>query len=70
MTIANAVEKATKEGKDLSIPYWRTLESEDFLKEKYPVGVEVDKRLLEEEGSRVRQRDKEYIVEIHQVYLK
>jgi len=40
------------------------------LNEKYPGGAEVDKRLLEKEGSRVRQRDKKYIVENYQNYTK
>ncbi len=70
MTTANAVEEATREGKDLSIPYWLTLKSEGSLEEKYPGRVEVDKRLLEEEGSRVRQRDKKYFVENYQNYTK
>ena len=38
MTIANVVEEATREGRDLSIPYWRMLKSEGFLKEKYSIG--------------------------------
>jgi len=64
MTIANVVEEAAKEGKDLSIPYGRTLKSEGFLNEKYPGGLEAHKRLLEKEGFRVRQKGKKYFVEI------
>ena len=70
MTIANAVKEAAKEGKDSSVFYWRTLKSEGFLKEKYPVGVEVDKRLLEKEGFRLRQKDKKYFVKNYQDYTK
>ncbi len=70
MTIANAVEEAAKEDRDLSIPYRRTLKFEDFLNEKYPGGVEVHKRLLEKEGFRVRQEDKKYFVENYQNYTK
>ena len=70
MTIANVVEEAVKGGKDLSIPYWRTLRSEGFLNEKYPGGIEVDKRLLEKEGFRVRQKGKKYYVENYQNYTK
>ena len=62
MTIANAADEAAKEDKDSSIPYRRRLKSEGFLNEKHPVGVEVDKRLLEKEGFRVRQKDKKYFV--------
>jgi len=70
MTIANAVEEVAKEVKDLSIPYWRTLKSEGFLRKKYPDRVEVDKRLLEKVGFRVRQKDKKYLVENYQDYTK
>lgn len=32
------------------IPYWRTLKSDGELNAKYPEGIELQKRLLEEEG--------------------
>jgi len=62
MTAANAVEEASKEGKSLDIPYWRTLKANGFLNEKYPGGQEVHKRLLEEENFRVIARGKRYQV--------
>ena len=37
MTGANAVEEASKEGKSLDIPYWRTLKADGFLNENTPV---------------------------------
>ncbi|GAG01220.1 unnamed protein product [marine sediment metagenome] len=70
ITIVNAVEEAVEEDKDLSIPYRRRLKSEGFLNEKYLGGVEVDKRLLENKGFRVRQKDKKYFVENYQDYTK
>lgn len=70
MTIANAVEEAAKEGKDLSIPYWRTVKSEGFLNEKYPGGIEAHKELLQKEGFRVMEKGKRYFVENYQNYLK
>ncbi len=70
MTIANAADEVAREGKDLSISYWRRLKSEGFLKERYPIGVEVDKRLLEKEGFRVRQKGKKYFVKNYQNYTK
>ena len=70
MTIANAADEAVKEDKGLRIPYRGRLKSEGFLKEKYPGGVEVDKRLLKKEGFRVRQKDKKYFVENYQDYTK
>ena len=70
MTTANTVEEATRKGKDLNIFYWLTLKSEGFVEEKYPDRVEVDKKLLEKEGFRVRQKDKKYFVENYQKYTK
>jgi len=62
MTAANAVEEASKEGKNLNIPYWRTLKSKGFLNEKYPGGTEAHKKLLETEGHKVRKKGKKYFV--------
>ena len=38
MTAANATEEAAQQGKNLNIPYWRTLKSDGYLNEKYPGG--------------------------------
>jgi len=69
MTAANAVEEASKEGKSLDIPYWRTLKVDGFLNEKYPGGQEAHKRLLEEENFRVIARGKKYQVVDYEKYL-
>ncbi len=63
MTAANAVEEAASEGKDLGIPYWRTLKSQGFLNEKYPGGIRGHRRLLEQEGLTVRMKGKRAFVE-------
>ncbi len=54
----------------MSIPYRQTLKSKDTLNEKCPGGVESEKRLLEKEGFKVRQKGKKESVEIHQNYTK
>ena len=69
MTAANAVEEASKEGKSLSIPYWRTLKAGGFLNGKYPGGQEAHKRLLEGENFRVIARGKKYQVVDYEKYL-
>ena len=69
MTAANAVEEASKEGKLLHIPYWRTLKADGFLNEKYPGGQEAHKRLLEREGFKVIARGKKYRVVDCEKYL-
>ena len=62
MTAANAAEEAIKEGKSLDIPYWRTLKANGFLNEKYPGGLEAHKRLLENEGFKIKQKGRKYFV--------
>jgi len=69
MTAANAVEEASKEGKSLDIPYWRTLKANGFLNEKYPGGQEAHKRLLAGENFRVIARGKRYQVVDYEKYL-
>jgi alkylated DNA nucleotide flippase Atl1 len=69
MTAANAVEEASKEGKSLDIPYWRTLKTDGFLNEKYPGGQEAHRRLLEGENFRVIARGKRYQVVDYEKHL-
>jgi alkylated DNA nucleotide flippase Atl1 len=69
MTAANAVEEASKEGKSLDIPYWRTLKADGFLNEKYPGGQEAHKKLLEGENFRIIARGKKYQVVDYEKYL-
>ena len=69
MMAANTVEEASKEGKSLDIPYWRTLKADEFLNEKYPGGQEAHKRLLEGENFRVIARGKKYQVDDYEKYL-
>lgn len=63
MTAANAVEEAAAHGKDLGIPYWRTLKIDGFLNEKYPGGEEGQRRMLEEEGHKVSRKGRRLFVE-------
>ena len=53
MTAANAAEEAIREGRDLDIPYWRTLKIGGYLNEKYPGGADAHQSLLEREGHKV-----------------
>ena len=66
MTAANAVEEGAEEGKNLDIPYWRTLKTDGYLNEKYPGGAEAQKILLEKEGYPVIRKGKRYKVQNHQ----
>jgi hypothetical protein len=66
MTAANAAEEAAKQSKDLRIPYWRTLKADGFLNEKYPGGQEAQKDKLEDEGFKVIQKGKRYVVQDYQ----
>jgi alkylated DNA nucleotide flippase Atl1 len=69
MTAANAAEEAGEEGKDLSIPYWRTLKTGGFLNEKYPGGAEAHKKLLEKEGFKIIQKGRRFVVDTYEKYL-
>jgi hypothetical protein len=67
MTAANAAEEARKEGKDLNIPYWRTLKTGGFLNEKYPGGAEGHKKSLER--FKVTQKGRKLVVDSYEKYL-
>jgi alkylated DNA nucleotide flippase Atl1 len=69
MTAANAAEEAISEGKNLQIPYWRTLKADGYLNEKYPGGIADHQKLLEKEGFRVIRKGKQAFVENFNSYL-
>lgn len=69
MTAANAAEEAAKQGKPLTIPYWRTLKADGSLNEKYPGGTLAQKKLLEEEGFTILKKGKRYVVKEVQNYI-
>jgi hypothetical protein len=59
---ANAAEEQKQLGATDITPYWRTLKTGGLLNEKYPGGLEMQKRLLELEGHKIIQRGKKYFV--------
>ena len=59
---AGAAEEAAERGEKNTTPYWRTLKQGGVLNEKYPGGIEGQKRLLEREGHVVEQRGKRFVV--------
>ena len=69
MVAANAAEEAKKEGKNLNIPYWRTLKVNGFLNDKYPGGMETHKILLEKEGFVIGNKGKRFYVQDFQKHL-
>lgn len=69
MSIANAVVEAEKEGKYLSIPYWRTLKIDGSLNQKYPGGVEAQKKMLEDEGFEIVKKGGKYFVKNFQKFV-
>ena len=66
---ANAAEEKRQSGESDITPYWRTLKVGGVINEKYPGGVEGQKRLLEKEGHRVIQKGKKYVVIDHEKSL-
>lgn len=59
---AQAAEEEKQAGKKEITPYWRTLKTGGVLNEKYPGGIEGQKRLLETEGHKIIQKGKNYLV--------
>jgi alkylated DNA nucleotide flippase Atl1 len=59
---ANAAEEQRQEGKKDITPYWRTLKTGGVINEKYPGGVEGQKKLLKKEGHTVVRKGKNYIL--------
>lgn len=59
---ANAAEEQREKGEEDITPYWRVLKTGGMINEKYPSGVEAQKKLLEKEGHRVVQKGKRYVV--------
>jgi len=66
---AEASVEAASEGKKNTTPYWRTLKAGGVINEKYPGGVEGQKRLLEKEGHKVIQKGKKCVVVDFEKYL-
>jgi alkylated DNA nucleotide flippase Atl1 len=60
---AHAAEELKQKGERDTTPYWRTLRSGGMLNEKYPGGVEAQKRLLEGECHRVVLKRRSFVVE-------
>jgi len=59
---ANAAGEKKQQGEKHITPYWRTLKTGGEINEKYPGGVEDQKRLLRKEGHTVVQKGKKYVV--------
>lgn len=59
---AHAAEEQRQNGEKDITPYWRTLKTGGLVNEKYPGGVETQKKLLESEGHTVVQKGKKVFV--------
>ena len=66
---AHAAEEAKCEGKENITPYWRTLKTDGVINPKYPGGIEAQKKLLENEGYKVAQSGKKYVVIDYEKHL-
>lgn len=58
----NIVAKASLERETDETPFWRTLKKDGELNEKYPEGMEGQKKRLEMEGHTIIQKGKRYFV--------
>lgn len=66
---AEVAAEALAQGKKDITPYWRTLKEGGVINEKYPGGVEAQKKLLENEGHKIIQKGKKYVVIDFEKYL-
>ena len=66
---ANAAVEAHNDGETDITPYWRTLKTGGVINPKYPGGVEAQKKLLENEGHKVVQKGKKFVVENYEKSL-
>ena len=53
--------RASEQRSDDKTPYWRTLKANGELNEKYPGGIEAQKRRLESEGHTILQKGRKHI---------
>ena len=61
---AHAAEEQQQQGAREITPYWRTLKTGGLLNEKYPGGLESQRKLLEQEGHVVIQKGKKSLLRI------
>jgi len=59
---ANAAEEERAKGEEDITPYWRVLKTGGVINEKYPGGVDAQRKLLEKEGHKVVQKGKKSVV--------
>lgn len=65
----NIVANESAENKIEEVPYWRTLDWEGRINEKFPGGIELQKSLLEKEGHKVVENGKYYYVKNYEKKL-
>ena len=65
----NTAAKASLERDTDETPFWRTLKKDGELNEKYPEGIDGQKRRLELEGHAVIQKGKRYFVKDYEKSL-
>ena len=59
---AHAAADEADRGMNEVTPYWRTLKAGGVINEKYPGGVEEQKRLLQKEGHQVDQKGRKAVL--------
>jgi alkylated DNA nucleotide flippase Atl1 len=66
---ANAAKEDMDNGKKNVTPYWRTLKMEGVLNDKYPGGIEVQRKFLEKEGFKIITKGKTHFVNNFKEYI-
>lgn len=60
--VARAAAESAREGEQDVTPYWRTLKPGGVINDRYPGGIELQRKLLEAEGHRIIKKGFKYIV--------
>ena len=60
--VARAAEEELRQGKKRVTPYWRTIKTNGYVNEKYPGGINAQKKILQKEGHKIVSKGKNFII--------
>lgn len=66
---AHAAEEIAEKNKVVPMAYWRTLKSDGSLNEKYPGSIDLQTKLLNNEGFTIVRKGKKFFIKDYESYL-
>ena len=58
-----------REGKKRVTPYWRTIKTNGYVNEKYPGGINAQKKILQKEGHKIVSKGNNYKINDFEIKL-